>query len=338
MKAKLTQSIVPALTLLCLCFLTAAQGQKMRAASDESGRAVLFQNVNIANRDTFYGPGGRDMQPDLSQITFIEKETHGYNKKYRIKDGSGRIWVAKYGREAKPETAAVRLLWALGYPTEINYWVPELTIPTVGTLRNVRLEARPDDIKRGDYWTFNHNPFLGTNELQGLKIMMVLFNNWDLKSDQNKVIKDKRTGTEYYIVSDLGATFGKLGSNNLPIFWRFGRSINRPRGYARTELVKGVKNGRLKLAFKGKNSGYFKDITIAQGRWLADRLLQLRDEQIRDAFRAANYSPSDINILTNAVKSRINELDVATSPVERIAIDRQTGIQRRSRSIRTRRH
>ena len=104
------------------------------------GPAIIHENVDIADRDTFYGPGGRQSLPNLSSVTFIEKETSGYNKKYRIRDGSGRVWVAKYGREAKPETAAVRLLWALGYPTETNYWVPELNIPGVKKLKNVRLE------------------------------------------------------------------------------------------------------------------------------------------------------------------------------------------------------
>lgn len=128
------------------------------------------------------------MRPDLRKITFIEEEKGGHNKKYRIKDGSGRIWVAKLGREAQPETAAVRLLWALGYKTEINYLVPTITIPGKGTFRNVRLEARPANVERVDEWKWKDNPFIGTKELQGLKIMMVFFNNWDIVDIQNKIL------------------------------------------------------------------------------------------------------------------------------------------------------
>ena len=36
----------------------------------------------------------------------------------------GREWVAKIGKEAQSETAAVRLVWAAGYLTEINYLAP----------------------------------------------------------------------------------------------------------------------------------------------------------------------------------------------------------------------
>ena len=44
--------------------------------------------------------------------------------KYHLRDGAGRNWVVKVGNEARPETAAVRLVSALGYVTGLNYLVP----------------------------------------------------------------------------------------------------------------------------------------------------------------------------------------------------------------------
>jgi len=38
-------------------------------------------------------------------------------------------------------------------------------------------------------------------------------------------------------------------------------------------------------------------------------LSRLSDEQIADAFRAANYSAEEIQMLTGAVRARINELN-----------------------------
>lgn len=273
----------------------------------------LWEPVKISQRDLFYGPGGKEMMPDLSRITFIKEEKGGHNKKYRIKDGAGRVWVAKLGREAQPETAAIRLLWGLGYKTEINYLVPELTIPGKGTFKNVRLEARPEDIKRLFEWRWKHNPFVGTNELQGLKIMMVFLKNWDILDLQNKVLSVKgENGKElHYIVSDLGATFGKLGNNNLPIFYRIGRSTGNPRAYIKSNLIREVEDDRLVLSYKGKNRGLFKDVTVRNGRWLLRLLGQLDEKQIRDAFRAANYSQSDIDMFTQAVQSKITELSEA---------------------------
>lgn len=302
-----------AFSVVFLLLFSTASAQKKSKKKIPQEKAVMWERVDIGKRDLFYGPGGREMLPDLSRITFIEEEREGHNKKYRIKDGSGRVWVAKLGREAKPETAAVRLLWGLGYKTEINYLVPKITIPGKGTFRNVRLEARPDNVDRLDEWKWKKNPFVGTKEFQGLKIMMVFMKNWDILDLQNKILEvDGRNGKEYhYIISDLGATFGKLGNNNLPLFYRLGRSTGNPRAYIKSNLVREVENQRLVLSYKGKNRWIFKDVTVGDGRWLLRLLRQLDDKQIRDAFRAANYSPQDINMFTQGVKSKITELSNA---------------------------
>jgi len=253
------------------------------------------------------------MQPDLSHITLVKEEKGGYSKKFRIKDGAGRTWVAKIGNEAQSETAAVPLLSALGYKTDINYLVPSITIPGKGTFTNVRLEARSGDEKRLDTWSWKDNPFKGTREFQGLKIMMAFLNNWDMKEANNVILKD---GDKlYYAISDLGVTFGKTGSNGLPVFWRIGRSRNVPEQYAEAEFIKKVKEGKITFNFNGKNDGSLGDVTREDGRWLADLLVQLSDQQIEDAFRAANYSDADRATLVAAVKERIRALDLATAPV-----------------------
>lgn len=298
---KIASQNVKCLLLLLICVAA--------AAAQKNGEAVMWERVPVAERDLYDGPGGDEMRPDLSRIQFIKEEKSGFNKKYRIKDGSGRTWVAKLGREARPETAAVRLLWALGYKTEINYLVPTITIPGKGTFRNVRLEARPDDVERAEEWKWKSNPFVGTKELQGLKMMMVFMTNWDVLDLQNKVLEVD--GERQYIVSDLGATFGKLGNNNLPIIYRLGRKTGSPKHYARTKFIREVENGEVKLSYKGKNRGLFKGFTVADARWLAGLLGRLSDRQIGDAFRAANYSAAEVATYTRAVRGKIAELQNA---------------------------
>lgn len=284
-----------------------AQKQDMKV----TGKPVLWEPIGVAEQDTFLGPGGEAMKPDISSVTFVEEVTGGYSKKYKIKDAAGRTWVAKVSDEAQSETAAVRLLSALGYKTDINYLVPTLTIPGKGTFTNVRLEARPDNIKRAGTWSWKKNPFKNTREFQGLKIMMSFLNNWDMKEANNVILVDG--GTSYYAISDLGVSFGKTGSNGLPIFWRVGRSRNMPEEYAESDFVKKVNDGKITFAFNGKNDGSLGDVTVADGRWLADLLLQLSDKQIEDAFRAANYSDADVQTLSRSVKARIRALDLATA-------------------------
>ena len=280
-----------------------------------AGKPVLWEQVDVASRDLYNGPGGEAMQPDISKIEFIEEDTSGHNKKYRIRDAKGMEWVAKLGREAQPETAAVRILYGLGYKTEINYLVPKITIPTKGTFENVRLEARPKNAKRLDQWAWKDNPFVGSNELQGLKAMMVFLTNWDLLDMQNKIVRvTTENGVEdQYIISDLGATFGRLGNNNLPFFFRLGRATNKPETWEQAGFIKSVDGGKIQFDFTGgKSRDIMNDVTIANGRWLGDLLDQLSDKQIDDAFRAANYTPDQIATMRNGFKTRLAELDKAT--------------------------
>ena len=283
--------------------------------ANAAGKPVLWEQVDVASRDLYNGPGGEAMQPDISKVEFIEQDKSGHNKKYRIRDAKGIEWVAKLGREAQPETAAVRILYGLGYRTEINYLVPKITIPGKGTFENVRLEARPKNAKRLDQWAWKDNPFVGSNELQGLKVMMVFFTNWDLLDMQNKVVRVKTdNGVEdEYIISDLGATFGRLGNNNLPFFFRLGRQTNKPGTWEQAGFIKGVSGGKLEFDFTGgKSRDIMNDVTVANGRWLADLLDQLTDKQLEDAFRAANYTPEQITALKDGFKKRLAELDNAT--------------------------
>lgn len=302
------------LFIFLLTFSSVFAQKKLKKVTPNE-KQILWEKPNISQKDLFLGPGGSAMKPDLSRITYIKEEKEGSTKKYRIKDGSGRVWVAKLGEEAQSETAAVRILWALGYKTEINYLVPSITIPGKGTFNNVRLEARPENVDRLKTWKWKNNPFLGTKEFQGLKIMMVFLNNWDIVEVQNKIleVEGKNGKVIHYIISDLGATFGKLGNNNFPLIYRLGRSKNNPSDYVNSAFIREVEDGRVKLAYKGKNRSIFRNITVSQGRWLADLLVQLSDKQIEDAFRAANYSPSDLRMLKQAVKNRITKLDEVTN-------------------------
>jgi len=285
------------------------KARSSRPHGADTGRAVLWHKVDVASQDTYLGPGGAAMQPDLSRVQFVSQEKGGYSTKYKIRDAAGNEWVAKVGKEAQSETAAVRLLASIGYYTEINYLAPTLTIPGKGTFSNVRLEARPSNVKRGDIWRWGHTPFENTPQMKGLMIMMAFLNNWDMKAANNKIFHTD--GLDEYVISDLGATFGKPGPIHLPLFWRIGRSRNDPKGYSKTHLVNGTSDYKVRVAFQGKNGSQMHDFTKEDARWLADLLTQLRDDQIRDMFRAANYSTGDIHTLTKAVKARIAELDRA---------------------------
>jgi len=279
------------------------------------GIPVLWRAPNdISRRDLYWGPGGKAAQPDLSRVTLIKKEPGGYSTKYRVRDGSGREWVVKLGKEAKGETAASRLVWATGYFADANYLVPRVYIEGLNkTLENVRFGARPKEVKRIDGWPWKGNPFVGTRQYQGLKVMMALLNNWDIKDSNNKVAvtrNQKIADNELrYFVSDLGGSFGKV--SHIPRFLQFRPDRDNPKAYARTRLVNGVKDGRVDLHFRSKSGKMFKDISVGDVQWISGWLSRLSDRQIEDAFRAANYKPEEVRMMTQAVRRRINELNTA---------------------------
>ena len=308
--ARATTILAIAFVISCMS-VTYAQEKKKKALP--KGTQILWREpADIARRDLLLGPGGQEMKPDLSRITFVKEEKGGYSKKYRVKDGKGRTWVAKLGKEAQSETAAVRLVWAVGYVTEINYLVPRLTIEGKGTFENVRLEARPDNVDRFGEWTWTENPFAGKRELQGLKVLMALMENWDLKDSNNRVLVVRRgNATElHYIVSDLGTTFGKTGGQKSPI--AFVKSIkgsrNEPDDFAKDQFIDEVQGDTVRLDYDGKNADLMRNISIADARWIGGLLARLSDRQIEDAFRAANYNAAEVRLLTGAVRKRINEL------------------------------
>jgi hypothetical protein len=58
------------------------------------------------------GPGSKDRLPK-GKLKFIKEDKKGVNTKFDVVDEDGVKWGVKFGNEAKPETAATRLVWAV---------------------------------------------------------------------------------------------------------------------------------------------------------------------------------------------------------------------------------
>lgn len=271
-----------------------------------TGKPVMWKDpTDLESRNLILGAGGEEMKPDISTVTFIEQKTGGYSTKYRVKDAKGNEWVAKIGKEAQTDTAANRILWALGYETEIAYLIPHLKIEGKGEFDNVRLEARPASVKRAGNWMWENNPFQTSPEFRGLKILMVMLNNWDMKDDNNEILTMRGDttgeGELRYIISDLGATFGKTGGF-------LSRSRNDVPDYVKATFIKKVNGDVIDFHYSGKNQKLFAGLTVADARWLSDLMKRLSDDQLKDAFRSANYSAQEVDLLAGALRERINAL------------------------------
>ena len=321
---RLTAAALILFSLFAPAFATQDKKDEKKKKELPKGEAVLWRaHRDVSALDLLAGPGGEGMRPQ-APFTFVEEEKGGYSKKYRVRDAKGRVWVAKIGVEAQPETAVTRLVWAAGYIPEVTYLAPCARIegaPDPGKdfarcqgdgLANVRFEARPENTKRYGEWRWASNPFSGKRELQGLKILMALFENWDMKDDNNRVLAvSGPNGTElHYIVSDLGATVGKTGGvgGMMARIRQIKGTRNEPEDFANDKFIEGVEAGRVRFSFEGKNKELMQDVTVADAQWLAAILSRLSDKQIADAFRAANYTDEEVRLLTGAVRGRISQL------------------------------
>jgi hypothetical protein len=293
--------------------------RQVLAAEEIKGQPVLWKDPgNIGARDLFYGFGGKENAPDLSaKFTFMGRDKSGTSEKMYVNDSNGKEWIVKFGPEAKPETAASRIVWAVGYHVDRDYFVKRVHIEGRGGFeaRDVRFKLRHAGFKEEGLWRWEVNPFLGTRELDGLKVLMALLNNWDLKYDNNKIARpDKKSGEHdeaLFYVSDLGAAFGTTGAlarKLLPFGDPPAGSKGDPGGYARQPFIDGVKNGAVVFHYKGKDPGALRGISVEHARWMGNLLAQLSDKQLSDAFRAAGWGDADVATLTGVVRGRIQQL------------------------------
>jgi len=306
-------------------------GAYQTPAVQDSGTAALWRDRGDAGSlNLLYGAGSQERQP-AGTFTFVKEDKQGTAPKFEIVDGQGVHWKAKLGEETKSETAASRLVWAAGYFTDEDYYLAEMRVEKMpkldrgrkfvsdgGVIRGVRLERIITGQKKNGNWSWFKNPFVGTREMNGLRIMMALINNWDLKEINNAVYNPPGEGARY-VVADLGATFGETGNSVV-------RSKSNPDDYSDSHFIQKVTPEHVDFYLSSRPlfitaidvSNYatrthmqdiVKDIPVADAKWLGKLLESLSDEQIRDCFRAAGYSPEDVEANAATVKERIRNLN-----------------------------
>ncbi len=171
----------------------------------------------------------------------------------------------------------------------------------------------------GATWSWNDNPFAGTPELSGLKILLMLTSNWDAKdardgegSNTGVYRKPDTAGQVYYAFDDWGATMGKWGGF-------FERDKWDPAGYREQSrnFVRATPGGTLEWGYRGKHD---KDVTtgIARGdvRWLLTYLSRVTDAELRAGLRASGANEPEIAAYTAAIRERITQLERVSAALE----------------------
>ena len=335
MRLHLTLPLLLTLSFSALPVL--AQKEKAVQIAPDAKPIVWTDPGDIRSRDLFYGIGTKKDVP-AGPFTFKGEDKGGTSPKFEVTDASGEDWKAKLGPETQPETAASRIMWAIGFAANENYFLREMEVPGIAghqkrgkefvdksnIAHGVRLQRTPKHEKKAKQWNWSDNPVKGTREFNGLRVMMALFSNWDLKSDNNAVyvLKDDPSKV-LYGVTDLGASFGTSGKS-----YTEAASKNNLKAYSKHKFISKVTPTYVDFNFPTHpNISYYvplfefpfvwrqwrhrwigRHIPIEDVKWVGSLLSQLSDGQVRDAFKAAGYTPEQVDAFSKALESRITQI------------------------------
>ena len=297
----------------------------------------------VESLDLAIGPGGRDYIP-VPPYRFLEEHASGSQPCVSVTDAKGRRWRVKWGQEVRCETFAVRLAWACGYFAEITHFVPSGTIDGCGPLTrasscveddgafvDARFELddpRVDKFFEEHSWSWSDNPFVGTRELAGLRVLMMLLSNWDNK-DQRDVARGSNTAIyvaptsrwrreAQYLVMDWGGSMGRWGRAVVT------RGRWDPEGFAAQtpQFVTGVaEDGLVQFGYTGQRTGDARgNIRVEDVAWLCRYLERISDAQLRAALASSGATNEETASFTTSLRARIDQLVRVASTADSDAV------------------
>ncbi len=296
-----------------------------------SGRHVIWRSPGeVQQLDLRNGPGGPNGAP-TPPFRFLEEHASGSQPSVSVTDAGGRRWRIKWGPEVRSENVAVRVAWACGFFSEVTYFLPSGVIDGAGDLQRARtcvdehgafIDARfelddPDVRKMFEEhsWAWDDNPFVGSPQLNGLKVVVMLLSNWDTKDRRdvargsNTAIFEHRTSRwrreARYLISDWGGSMGRWGGNIVT------RGRWDPAGFAAQtpEFVTGVNDDIVHFGYAGQRTADVAyNIPPAHVRWLHGYLGRITDAQLRDALQASGATDDEADTFARALRERIDQL------------------------------
>jgi hypothetical protein len=260
-------------------------------------------------RDLFWGVGGERLAP-APAVTYkvLSVKRGGFSMGMNVEGPDTRKWSAKLPPEASTEVVASRLLWAVGFHQPPIYylgrWNAEGSPDSNPQLPARFRESKPafHGLDAKDIWSYYRNPFVGTRELNGLLVLQVMLGNSDLKDEQNALYKLKEPlegASRWYVARDLGQSFGRTGVLDAP--------RGDPKVFEETPFIKGMVGQYVRFDYRGRHGVLVDHMTVADVRWICERLQRISDQQWQDAFRSGGYAPAVANRFIKRFKQKIDE-------------------------------
>lgn len=277
--------------------------------------------------DWVWGPGGMEMAPQ-PPFRFVKEKFGGTNPKVEVKDERGIRWTVKFGSEAHTDTFQSRLVSSLGYAAEPTYFVAAGSILDVHDLKRAKYfvakngsfhEARfkledkkSETDSSNEAWSWAVNPFVGSRELGGLKILTMLTSNWDTKDSRNGDgsntgiirVSTGKNPAAMYAVTDWGASLGRAGS-------LFKRNRWDWEGYRQetSNFVRLGSDGRLRWRYKGRHADDITSgVSVEDVRWILRYLSRISDDDLKTGLAASGASEAVAQEYARLIRQRIVQL------------------------------
>lgn len=312
MNRVVTLSIV-ALTATLATACAGVKAPQVQASAPAPPSARFWtEPADLASRDLFYGPWGKEHAPDPNAVyTLVELKHTGVNLGMTVKDEKDREWSVKQpypgglDPEGPVEVVISRLLSAVGYKQPPIYHLATFKLKDdFGTRVTTggRFRLKEPSLKETGFWKWEDNPFVGSKPYQGLIVLLTMFNSTDLKNSNNSLY-EYRNGDlveQWYVARDVGAALGD--------FNRLAPRKGHIETFEKQPYILGVNNGHVEFAY----SGWYKNLTQDRIKpdevvWASELLGRLSDKQFADAFRAAGYEPALANRFIAKLRAKIAE-------------------------------
>jgi hypothetical protein len=288
-------------------------------------RAQIWKPTDVPSMDIMNGPRGGFAPGETVTCRYNDKKFGGNTPKFGcVIDGKkDDVLKVRYGRdngEAYASVAATRLLWALGYGADSMYPVhvvcegcPQKKMAREGTVQGdavvfdiatieKKFPGRDVDARNAPIgWEWPEIDFVdpsvggaSRDERDALKLLAVLLQHTDNKGEQQRLVcldpkgsdeSDDTCADPFMMIHDLGQTFGSANLFNRSAL----SSVNYER-WASTPIWRDAAKCVGDLA--PSERGTLPDPVISEGgrKFLADLLVQLTDDQIRDLFTVARFA------------------------------------------------
>lgn len=306
------------IALIGITPLLFASTKAAEETSPSIARAQVWRATDIPSMNLKAGPPGPGAFPFRAEIEcdYLNKELSGLTPKFACNAPGNDELKVKFGGgngEVYAEVAASRLLWALGFGADHMYSAKVICrgCPTEfgGTARAngdrifdpAAVERKMPGAEVAAAWSWKEIDAIDEKaggaplaHRDALKLIAVFLQHTDSKAEQQRLIclgvQELAPGADcarpFMLIQDVGVTFGRanLFNQNKP------GSMNLA-AWSSTPVWKtnsGPCVGNLPKSF----SGSLDDPVISEAgrQFLAGRLQQLTDRQLRDLFEAARVT------------------------------------------------